>query len=119
VAADGEHAVSGRPALVVYPPLGRTDLPGLCSRLAGLIAECEAEVITCDLTALGVPDAVTIDLVARLHLTAIRLGRRIQLAQPDRRLVDLLRLCGLDRVVGSLQPGRQPEEREQPLGFQE
>jgi ABC-type transporter Mla MlaB component len=101
VAADGEYA---SPVFVVYPPVARTDLPGLCQRLADLIAACEAEVIACDLTALGVLDAVTIDLVARLDLTAIRLGRRIRLTQPDPRLSGLLRLFGLDGVIGT--PGR-------------
>jgi hypothetical protein len=73
--------------------------------------------IVVDVGALA-PDAVTINVLARLQLSALRLGRRVQLRNVSDELQKLLVFAGLAEVLG-LQPGRQPEEREQRLGVEE
>ena len=60
------------------------------------------------------PDAGTIEALARLQLTARRLGCQVRLRDPSRELRELLDLFGLSDVL-RVEPGRQPEEREQPL----
>jgi anti-anti-sigma regulatory factor len=63
-------------------------------------------------------DLATIDGLARLQLTARRLGRRVRLRDPSPALSELLDLFGLADVL-RVEPRRQPEEREQPLGIEE
>ncbi|HUF84569.1 MAG TPA: STAS domain-containing protein [Acidimicrobiia bacterium] len=69
------------------------------------------------------PDAATVDALARLQLTARRLGYSIVLSDVPAELRELLEFTGLDDVVPVcvrlLGPGRQPEEREQPGGIEE
>ena len=68
------------------------------------------------------PDAVTVDALARLQLTARRLGYSIVLSDVPPELRELLEFTGLDDVVPVwvrlLGPGWQPEEREQPGGIE-
>jgi anti-anti-sigma regulatory factor len=64
------------------------------------------------------PNATTIDLLARLQLAAQRLGRHILLRGPSDDLRQLIGFAGLDEVL-RVEPGREPEQREQPLGAEE
>src|SRR5688572_10309492 len=79
----------------------RADIPGLCSRLAGLLRGRAGGVVTCDVS-VARPDVVTVEALARLHLTARRHGWRMVVggAGPD-----LLRLVGLVGLAGALQVG--------------
>jgi hypothetical protein len=76
-------------------------------------------------------DLPTVELLARLKLTAQRLGCRLALRDASPALDALLQLCGLRDAlpgerrqrlgrVGALgRDERQPEEREHPLGVEE
>lgn len=78
----------------------------------------------CDVSALTDPDAVAVEALARLQLTARRLGRRILILGAGPALEGLLELTGLREVLPSSPPlafeaGREREEREPPLGVEE
>jgi ABC-type transporter Mla MlaB component len=104
--------------LVSSGPLTPADAATLCERARSELERCDAEVLVCDVAALTRPDAGTVEALARLQLTARRLGRRILLRHPSPELRELLELFGLTDVL-RVEPGRQPEEREQPLGVEE
>ena len=55
--------------------------------------------IVVDVAALAVPDAATIDALARLQLVATADGRQIQLLHASPRLVELMALFGLSEVL--------------------
>jgi ABC-type transporter Mla MlaB component len=109
-------------------PVRRDDIPALCERARRLLAGCDAGPVRCDVDALAEPDAVTIDALARLQLTASRIGYRVELQRARGPLVELLVLSGLSGVlqcagsgpVGSgVDAWGEPEHREQALGVQE
>ena len=63
-------------------------------------------------------DVATLDLLARLQLAAQRLGRRVLLRGVSDDLGRLIELAGLAGTL-RIEPRRQPEQREQPLGAEE
>jgi hypothetical protein len=73
--------------------------------------------IACDAGVLE-PDLLTIDTLARLQLAARRLGRELRVENAGGELCELLDFVGLRKVLG-VEPGREPEEREQRLGVEE
>ena len=73
--------------------------------------------LVCDVGALA-PDAVTIDALARLQLTARRLGREVRLRHASSELQELLAFVGLREVL-RVEARGQPEEREQRIGVEE
>ena len=64
------------------------------------------------------PDGGTIDLLATLQLAARRLGRRVLIREPSADLRNLIAFAGLDEAL-RVEPRRQAEQREQPLGAEE
>jgi ABC-type transporter Mla MlaB component len=110
--------------LVIGGPIAWGDTERLCERLRALVAGSDAEVIVVDVRALAA-DARSVDALARMQLTARRLGRRIRLHRASRELDALLSFLGLVDVVGGRAGSglrgcqRQAEEREQPLGVEE
>jgi anti-anti-sigma regulatory factor len=112
-----------RPSTIVFAvggSLARADLPALCNRVRVLLEASGAEVVLCDVGALVDADAVAIDALARLQLTARRLGSRVCLCHASEELQKLLAFTGFADVCGlRLEPERQAEEREQPLGVEE
>jgi len=104
--------------LVLSGPLTPADAAALCERARLELERSGDEVLVCDVAALQRPDAGTIEALARLQLTARRLGRQVRLRDPSHDLLDLLELCGLGEVL-RVEPARQPKEREQPRGVQE
>jgi hypothetical protein len=74
--------------------------------------------IVCDVAALVGPDAGTVDALARLQLAVRRLGLELLLRHASGELRELLVFAGLDEVL-RLEPGGQPEQREQRLGVEE
>ena len=104
--------------LVISGALTPADAAALCERARSELERSGAAVLVCDVAALTHPDAGTVEALARLQLTARRLGRRVRLRDPSRELRELLDLFGLADVL-RVEPGRQPEEREQPLGVEE
>jgi hypothetical protein len=63
-------------------------------------------------------DIGTVDALARLHLSARRLGWRLRLREASVELRELIELAGLSRVLG-VEPVGQPEEREVALDVEE
>jgi ABC-type transporter Mla MlaB component len=115
------------PSTIVFVfsgPIARADIPLLCERVRVLLEGSHADLVVCDVGALADPDAVTIDVLARLRLTARRLGRRVGLLDTCSKLQDLLTLTGLSDVVPpceelALEKGRQTEQREPAGGVEE
>ena len=64
-------------------------------------------------------DLAVVDTLARLALAERRRGRVLRLGRVPADLRELLVLTGLDSVLLGVEAGRQPEQREQPLGTQE
>jgi hypothetical protein len=63
-------------------------------------------------------DVRTIDVLARLQLDACRCGCSLELQHASAELLDLIAFVGLGDVL-RVEPRREPEEREQPLGVEE
>ena len=102
----------------------RDDIPGLCDRAQILLTNEAVDQLVCDVGAIATPDAVTVDALARLHLTARRMGREVRIRRASPQLRDLLAFMGLKGVLplserSGLQTRRQPEEREQVGGVEE
>ena len=74
-------------------------------------------VIVCDVSQILDPDGPALEALARLQLTAHRLGVTIQLQNACPVLVDLIALAGLTDVLvvadSGVEVDRQAEEREQ------
>ncbi|MGZ6729320.1 MAG: hypothetical protein ACXVFC_08445 [Gaiellaceae bacterium] len=64
------------------------------------------------------PDAATLDLLARLQLSARRLGIEVLLLDATPELRELVAFAGLTGVL-LFEPGREAEQREEPLGVEE
>jgi ABC-type transporter Mla MlaB component len=97
--------------------LARGEVARLCDRMHALLETSGARVAWCDV-ADAAADGVTIDAIARLQLTARRLGRQIRFRRATNELLELLSLTGLAEVL-RVEPRGQPEEREQRLGVEE
>lgn len=85
------------PRTVVFPldgRISRSDLPGLCERMSALLEQTGAHVAICDVSR-AEADAVTVDAVARLRLTTLRLGRSARLCGASSELAGLLAFIGL------------------------
>lgn len=84
---------------VVESDIDREAIPELCERFAVFVAGSDDEVIVCDVGAIAFPDAACLSALARMQLTARRLGRRIQLHRAQRSLIELILLSGLGGVL--------------------
>ena len=117
----------GGTVLVMIGPVTRDAIPAVCERARRLLAGCDAGPVVCDVGALAEPDAITIDALARLQLTARRLGRRVELRRPCEELEHLLELTGLREVLtgggpvvwSAVEARGEPELGEQALGVEE
>lgn len=110
--------------LVISGPIARADIPVLCGRVRFLLEGCDADRVVCDVRAVVDPDAVAVDALARLQLTARRIGREVRLRHACGELQELLTLAGLSDVVPlcdelSLEARGQAEEGEQARGVEE
>lgn len=110
--------------LSIAGPILTVDIPCLCAHARDLLESGAADRLICDVGALEDPDAVTIDALARLQLTARRVGSQIRLRNASRELRELLDFAGLSSAVplsrGSrVETGRQAEEREVRGGVEE
>jgi ABC-type transporter Mla MlaB component len=109
--------------LIFGGPIARDEIHAVCERARALLELREADTVVCRVGALD-PDAVTIDVLARVQLTARRRGGRIELEGVSAELRELLLFAGLGEVLplvatSGVEPRGQPEEREQPLGVEE
>ena len=82
----------------IWGPIGRDDLPGLCSRVCELFARTQPDVALCDVRGVE-PSAVTVDALARLQLAARSHACQVRLRGADPVLLDLVGLMGLDDVL--------------------
>ena len=108
-------------------PVTRDAIPAMCERARRLLEGCDAGPIACDVSALAEPDAITIDALARLQLTARRVGCTVELLSACEELEDLLALTGLLEVLtggggvvaSAVEAWGEPELREQALRVEE
>ncbi len=110
--------------LIMSRRVDRADIQVLCERLSARLDAGDADLVVCDMRALVGPDAVAVDTVARLQLTARRLGRRVRLRNVSLELQELLAFVGLCDVVPpcdalALQPSGKVKEGEQAGGVEE
>lgn len=77
----------------------RPGAPPLCERVRYLLTDSGADVAILDVAALTDPDVGTVDALARVLLTARRLGRDVRLRHASKCLLALLALAGLDDIV--------------------
>jgi anti-anti-sigma regulatory factor len=113
--------------------LERDDIPLLCDGIRSRLSTQAADVVVCDVSALARIDAVIVDALARLALTAQRLGLQMQVRHASPHLRGLVALMGLEGVVPlDALDAREPqplsldgelvgqvEQREDPGGVQE
>jgi ABC-type transporter Mla MlaB component len=118
--------VAGTIVLALSGVVARQEIAAMCERLRSRLAAGDAAsgVVICDVGRLTRTDVVAVEALARLQLTARRLGCHIQLRHATTELRALITLMGLARVLPLeplplVQPERQPEEREQPRGVEE
>ncbi len=114
----------GTIVLVMSGPVARAGIPGLCERVRVLLVSSNADHVVFDVGALIDPDAVAVDALARLQLTARRFGCSIRLHHACDRLQELLALTGLSDVVPiapslPLEARGKAEQREQARGIEE
>ena len=76
------------------------------------------DVLVLDLSSLGEADAGTVGTLALLRLVAKSGGIELRLRQASRELRELVGFMGLDEALG-LEPGWQPEAREETRRVQE
>ncbi|MET7285993.1 STAS domain-containing protein [Streptomyces sp. NPDC005573] len=109
------HVDADTPA-VLRPagPVTRDEVTGLCDEVRALLESGGAGTVVCDVGGLGPPGLGTVELLARLELTARRAGGRIRLRGHGPGLRALLDLAGL-----RFQMEGQPEQREQTRGVEE
>jgi hypothetical protein len=104
--------------VVLRAPICRGDIPALCDGARERMRHDPAGPVIFDVSGLEQPDAVAVEALARLQLTALRLGRRITVRCRGGDLEGLLALVGLVDLlpvieVSPLEALRQAEEREQ------
>ncbi|MBL7523577.1 STAS domain-containing protein [Frankia sp. CNm7] len=107
----------------------RAAIPALCARLGGALATApDATTVVCDVSAVEEPTLVTVEALARLLLTARRLGHGFRLAGARPNLLVIFQLAGLTEILpgrpagalaSGLEEGREAEQREQAVGVQE
>ena len=85
-------------AFAIEGPIRRTDLPGLCDRVCGLLQGTRPGTALCDVRGVD-PDAVTVDALARLQLAARRHGCQVRLRNASEELRELVAFMGLEDVV--------------------
>jgi anti-anti-sigma regulatory factor len=119
VAPDESPPTSGTVEICFGEWIDRADIPSLCADAGERMAAAGADRLVCDVGSVLFPDAVTVEALARLKLTARRQGGEMCLRDASRELLDLVYLMGLSDAV-AVSPRsrrgrgrRQSEEREQ------
>jgi len=89
----------GTIVLVIGGLLTPSGISGHCERLHLLLEGSDTGPVVCDLGMLDGSDAGTVDALARLQLTARRLGRQVRLGNASSELQELLALMGLSDAL--------------------
>ena len=99
-------------AVVVLPdPLTRADVSRLCAELATALTASPTAEAACDASTVAHPDLTTVEAIARLSLTARRLGAaglRLHGTAPELRA--LLDLVGLGSVMEDVSAPHPPPD---------
>ena len=90
--------------LVVEGPIERADIDALCRTTQRRLEESAADALACDLGALYQADAVTVEALARLCLTARRVGLDFGMLHASPHLEELICFMGLQDVLGDRSP---------------
>jgi ABC-type transporter Mla MlaB component len=85
-------------AFAIYGPIARTDLPGLCGRVGALLERTNVDVAFCELSGVEA-DAVAVDALARLQLTARQHRCHVRLRHASSELLELIAFMGLSDVL--------------------
>jgi ABC-type transporter Mla MlaB component len=93
--AAGERSTT----IVLAGSIAPAEISALCRRVGLLLEDTEANEVICDVAGLLEPDAGTVDVLARLQLSARRLGGEIRFLGACGRLHELLHLMGLGSIV--------------------
>jgi anti-anti-sigma regulatory factor len=102
------HRPHDAPGTVVVAIVGRAtpaDVGVCCEELHVLLDGSDACLVVCDVSALSAADTLTVEAIARVALTARRLGRPMQLRHASRDVRRLLVFMGLADAVGLDDPG--------------
>jgi hypothetical protein len=115
--------VASGATLLVRAPLDEAALAALCDRVR-LLLERGADVVACVVPGRSANGIETVAVLARLQLTARRLGGNIRVRNASAELHEVLALVGLCEVVGPCAPlpleaRGQAEQREEPGGVEE
>jgi ABC-type transporter Mla MlaB component len=92
------------PSSIVFAVGGRitrADVPRLNDALATLLEHADVGVVICDVGALVRPDAIAVDALAHLQLTARRRGCTIRLRHASPELCELIAFMGLSEPLNS------------------
>lgn len=84
--------------LVLHGAILRAEVPELCGRVRALVEEGRADLVVCDVAGVSDPDCATVDALARMQLTAKRLGSGLRLRGASEDLHELLAMAGLCEV---------------------
>ncbi len=116
--------------LTIGGSIAYADLSDLCRRARSLLEGSGADLVICDVGGLVEPDAVAVDALARLQVTALGCGCRVRFRHVSAGLRGLLHLMGLNDVLCSdaapsasgssaVEPQGQAKHGEEALGVQE
>ena len=86
--------------------ISQADVPIVCERMRALIGASDADLVVCEVGRLQA-DLVAVEALARLRLTARRLGCGLRLRGTSRALEQMLAFCGLCDVL-PVEEGRPP-----------
>jgi ABC-type transporter Mla MlaB component len=92
------------PSSIVFAVGGRitrADVPRLNDALAALLEHADADVVICDVGALVRPDAIAVDALAHLQLTARQRSSTIRLRHASPELCELIAFMGLSEPLSS------------------
>jgi ABC-type transporter Mla MlaB component len=84
--------------LKIRGPLAHADLEGLLARACALLADGTVDELRCEIADVA-PDAVTVDVLARLVLAAGRRGAQVRMSGVSEELRALVAFMGLADVL--------------------
>jgi hypothetical protein len=95
--------------MISFPvrPIARGEISGLCERLRDEMIRARTRQFVCDVAAIREPDAVVIEALARVQLTALRLGYELRLIHASPELRWLVAFMGLRGVLPCDQESRR------------
>jgi ABC-type transporter Mla MlaB component len=103
---DQEHGV-----VVLAGPLDPEALATLTSQVEGVLADRDVHVVVCDVESYPAADLRLVEALARLALTAKRLGRRIRVRHASPEVRSFLAFAGLAEVLPCEDGRRGPRAR--------